>query len=193
MAPTDRQLRKEFVILARIILYVRFAQRSHYSMAHIKLPEGLPGIIGPLTQYPETGKPLEAFYEALMRGPSSLTTAERELIGVHVSWLNRCRFCTNGHAKIAKRLYAADERVVDEVITDPETASIGEMMKALLAIAGKVQQGGRRVTDDDVARARAAGADDKAIHDTVMVAALFCMANRYVDGLDTAIQEDAIY
>ena len=70
-------------------------------------------------------------------------------------------------------------------MADFRRAPVSDKLKALLVIAGKVQQGGRRVSDDDVARARAAGADDKAIHDTVLIAAAFCMFNRYVDGLAT--------
>ncbi|MGA2051532.1 MAG: carboxymuconolactone decarboxylase, partial [Terracidiphilus sp.] len=57
--------------------------------------------------------------------------------------------------------------------------------KALLAIAGKVQQDGKLVTTADVEAARKYGATDLEIHDTVLIAAAFCMYNRYVDGLGT--------
>jgi alkylhydroperoxidase family enzyme len=63
-------------------------------------------------------------------------------------------------------------------------------MRALLHIAGKVQKGGRGVSEDDVAAARRHGADDAVIHDTVLIAAAFCMYNRYVDGLATWAPED---
>ena len=67
-------------------------------------------------------------------------------------------------------------------------------LKALLSIAGHVQQGGKRVTTDDIARARKEGATDTEIHDTVLIAAAFCMYNRYVDGLATwAPQEQEAY
>jgi hypothetical protein len=58
-------------------------------------------------------------------------------------------------------------------------------MKALLAVAGKEQKSGKQVTTEDIARAREQGASDKEIHDTVLIAAAFCMFNRYVDGLAT--------
>ncbi len=161
-------------------------------MAHISLPEGLPGIIGPLEAYPETGIPLSHFTEALLRGPSSLTSAERELIATHVSNRNECRFCTQSHAAAARHLWE-DGSVVDEVLEGGEAASLSEKMKALLQIAGKVQTGGRGVTDEEVRRARAAGADDRAIHDTVLVAAAFCMFNRYVDGLATLEPDPSAY
>ncbi len=159
-------------------------------MAHITLPEGIPGIVGPLRQYPETGRHLSGLAEALLRGPSSLTTAEREVIATYVSSQNGCIFCMSSHGAAARSLLGPDAALVDQVCAGPEHAPISEKMKALLVIAGKVQQGGRRVEEADVARARTAGADDKAIHDTVLVAAAFCMYNRYVDGLATLTPSD---
>ena len=160
-------------------------------MAHIKLPDDLPGITGPLTSYPETAKHLMGLAQALLRGPSSLTSAERELIATYVSSQNDCTFCMNSHAAAARCLYGEDRGLVDKAMVDFQNAGLSEKMKALLVIAGKVQQSGRLVTEEDVATARAAGADDKAIHDTVLTAAAFCMYNRYVDGLGTWAPEDA--
>lgn len=159
-------------------------------MAHISLPEGLPGIMGPLRQYPDTAQHLLGLAQTLLRGPSSLTEAERELIATYVSSQNGCVFCMSSHGAAARCLLGPDAAVVDQVKADFERAPISEKLKALLVIAGKVQQGGRRVSEMDVARARAAGADDKAIHDTVLVAAAFCMYNRYVDGLATLTPSD---
>lgn len=159
-------------------------------MAHITLPEGVPGIGGPLRQYPEAAKHLLGLAQTLLRGPSSLTEAEREVIATYVSSQNECAFCMNSHGAAARSLLGADAGIVDQVKTDFERADISEKMKALLVIAGKVQQGGRRVSDSDVARARTAGADDKAVHDTVLIAAAFCMYNRYVDGLATFAPTD---
>lgn len=154
-------------------------------MAHISLPEGLPGITGPMAAYPETERHLSGLAEALLRGPSSLTPAERELIATHVSSGNECHFCTQSHAAAARELYGSEREVVDLALCNVQTAPLTEKLKALLNIAGKVRQDGRLVTNEDVEGARAAGADDKAIHDTVLIAAAFCMYNRYVDGLAT--------
>ena len=159
-------------------------------MAHITLPEGVPGIGGPLQQYPETAKHLLGLAQTLLRGPSSLTEAEREVIATYVSSQNDCAFCMNSHGAAARSLLGADAGIVDLVKTDFERAPISEKLKALLVVAGRVQQGGRRVSEADVARARAAGADDKAVHDTVLIAAAFCMYNRYVDGLATLTPTD---
>jgi uncharacterized peroxidase-related enzyme len=154
-------------------------------MAHIDLPEGLPGIVGPLVAYPDTGKALNALAEALLRGPSPLTSAERELIAAWVSKRNQCTFCTNTHAAVARVHYGDACGVVDRGLDDGMAAPLDEKMRALLAIAERVREDGRLVSAADVARARAAGADDRTIHDTVLIAAAFCMFNRYVDGLGT--------
>jgi uncharacterized peroxidase-related enzyme len=159
-------------------------------MAHIELPEGLPGITGPLRKYPETAQHLMGLAETLLRGPSSLTPAERELIAAYVSAQNECSFCLNSHAAVARHLYGQESALVAQTLADAQQAELSDKMKALLVIAGKVQQGGRRVTAAEVAKARSAGADDQAIHDTVLIAAAFCMFNRYVDGLDTWLPED---
>ncbi len=159
-------------------------------MAHIILPEGVPGIGGPLQQYPETAKHLLGLAQALLRGPSSLTEAEREIIATFVSSENGCAFCTDSHGAAARCLLGDEAHIVDMVKADFERAPISEKLKALLVIAGRIQKGGRRVSETDVARARAAGGDDKAIHDTVLIAAAFCMYNRYVDGLATLTPTD---
>lgn len=160
-------------------------------MAHIFIPEGIPGIVGPMMMYPDTEGPLNALAEALLRSSVSLKPAERELIATFVSRRNECVFCASTHGAAARHLYAENPSVVDQVCENPETAPVDEKLRALLAIAGKVQQGGRNVTAGDVERARRAGADDRAIHDTVLIAAAFCMFNRYVDGLATWAPDDA--
>jgi uncharacterized peroxidase-related enzyme len=159
-------------------------------LAHISLPEGAPGIIGPMAAYPDTEKYLNGLAEALLRGPSSLTSAERETIAAYVSAGNECRFCCQSHAAAARAHYGEQQSIVDHVLADVATAPVSSKMKALLAIADKVRRDGRLVQPADVERARAEGADDRAIHDTVLIAAAFCMFNRYVDGLGTWSPED---
>jgi uncharacterized peroxidase-related enzyme len=152
-------------------------------MPHIPVDERLPGIRGLVAFRPETGRPLYALAEALLVGDSPLTRGERETIAAYVSRRNECRFCTESHAAAARHLLGEACGVVDQVLADAESAPVSDKMRALLRIVGKVQQGGRSVTDEDVAAARAAGAGDVDIHDTVLIAAAFCMYNRYVDGL----------
>ena len=154
-------------------------------MPHIQLPEGIPGILGPMAFSPETAEPLNALAEVLLRGPNSLTPGEREMIATYVSSENDCFFCQTIHGAVAAHHLGNDEGLVQAIKLDFETASISQKLKALLAIAGKVQKGGKNVTSQDIARARQHGATDKEIHDTVLIAAAFCMYNRYVDGLAT--------
>jgi uncharacterized peroxidase-related enzyme len=159
-------------------------------MAHIRLPEGIPGILGPMAFSPETAKPLNALVEVLLRGPNTLTPAEREMIATYVSSQNDCCFCQNAHGAVAAHHLGGNEKLVNAVKLNFEAAAISEKMKARLAIAGKVQKGGKQVTAKDVTRAREQGATDKEIHDTVLIAAAFCMYNRYVDGLATWAPSD---
>ncbi len=159
-------------------------------MPHIALPEGLPGITGGFAFRPETAAPMRELAEVLLRGPNTLTSGEREMIATFVSTRNDCDFCQASHRAAAAHHLDGDYGVVDAVRQDYETAPISRKLKALLTIAGSVQQGGRHVRAADVDQARAEGATDMEIHDTVLIAAAFCMYNRYVDGLATLTPTD---
>ncbi|GGP89299.1 carboxymuconolactone decarboxylase family protein [Streptomyces melanogenes] len=159
-------------------------------MPHIPLDSDLPGITGLFAYRPETARPLIELAEVLLRGPSSLTPGERELIATRVSHLNGCRFCTGAHAAFAAAQLPQGMDLVDRVRAEPAEAPVSDKLKALLAIADAVQRGGREVGEEEVAAARAAGASDAEIHDAVLIAAAFCMYNRYVDGLGTLVPED---
>ena len=154
-------------------------------MAHIALPQGLPGLLGPMAFRPETAKPLNELADALLQGDSTLTRGERELIATYVSRLNDCTFCSMSHGAFAALQNDAGWDAVDAVWNDPSSAPISPKLMTLLGVAAKVQQGGQAVTEEDVAAARAEGATDEELHDTVLIAAAFCMFNRYVDGLGT--------
>lgn len=159
-------------------------------MSHITLPEGLPGIRGPMAFRPETARPLNELVDVLLRGPHSLTPGERELIATYVSSENDCRYCQTIHGAIAAHHLGGDEALVLQVKSDPQGAAISDKMKALLTIAGKTARGGKHVTAADVDAARQQGATDLEIHDTVLIAAVFCLCNRYVDGLATWTPDD---
>jgi len=159
-------------------------------MAHINVPEGVPGIRSLVMFRPETGKPLYDLAQVLLRGESPLSEAERELIAAYVSYLNDCMFCMSSHAAAARCLYGQDKNIVDDVLKDMKRAGISDKMKTLLNIAGKVQILGREVKENDVEEARNQGANDREIHDAVLIAASFCMFNRYVDGLASLTPAD---
>ncbi|MGO8999863.1 MAG: carboxymuconolactone decarboxylase family protein [Polyangiaceae bacterium] len=159
-------------------------------MPHIALRDGAPGIRALFEFRPETARPLLELVEVLLRGPSSLSRGDRELIAAYVSQLNECVFCAGSHGAFAAAQLEGGAGVVEAVKRSFRDAPISSKMKSLLAIAAKVQKGGRHVSEADVVVARAEGATDVEIHDTVLIAAAFCMFNRYVDGLATVAPED---
>lgn len=159
-------------------------------MAYIEVADGVPGIRSLALFRPETGKHIYALVQVLLRGESPLSEAERELIASYVSSLNECKFCMLSHSAVARYLYKDQRNVVDVALADYSKAELSDKMKALLNIAGKVQRSGKEVTRDDIENARKAGAVDRDIHDTVLIAATFCMINRYVDGLNSLTPTD---
>ncbi|MEO8147258.1 MAG: peroxidase-related enzyme [Bacteroidia bacterium] len=153
-------------------------------MPHIPLEEHLPGITGLLEYRQDSAKPIRELTQILLRGSSSLTEAERELIATIVSYRNQCTFCNTAHTATAD-LLLGENSTSEKIKQDITTAPVSEKMKALLTIASQVQQSGKNVTEASIKNAKDAGATDFEIHDTVLIAALFCLYNRYVDGLAT--------
>ena len=159
-------------------------------MAHITVNEALPGIRSLLAFSPLTAEPLGMLAELLLRSDEGLSKAERELIATYVSHLNECFYCDQSHGAIACYYMNGDNKIVEQIRKDFSKAAVSAKLKALLNIAGKVQRGGKYVTSDDVAAAKSAGATDHDIHDTVLIAAAFCLFNRYVDGLAANTPDD---
>jgi len=152
-----------------------------------------PGITGLLAYRPETAKPFRDLLNVLLRDPHSLTAGERELIAAYVSGLNECVFCCTSHSAFAAAQLDEGMSLVEQVRADLDSAPVSQKLRALLRIAGAVQQSGRNVTAKLVEDARTEGATDVEIHDTVLIAAVFCLANRYVDGLGTIPGDDTHY
>lgn len=152
-------------------------------MAHIQVPEGVPGIRSLVMFRPESGQYLYELAQVLLRGESPLSEVERELIAAYVSSRNDCTFCMSSHAAVARYLFKDKKQIVDFVLQDYKSAPISNKLKTLLTIADKVQINGKKVLPEDVEEARKHGAVDRDIHDTVLIAATFSMFNRYVDGL----------
>ncbi|MFB9687392.1 carboxymuconolactone decarboxylase family protein [Amycolatopsis plumensis] len=159
-------------------------------MPHIPLDPQLPGIRSLFAFRPETAVPLNDLAQTLLRGPSSLTVGERELIAAVVSNGNECRFCHGSHAAVAAETLDGGRAVVDAACAGIDDAPVGEKLKALLRIALATRETGRAVTPELIEAARAEGATDVELHDTVLIAAAFCMFNRYVDGLATVAPDD---
>ncbi|MBO0951140.1 carboxymuconolactone decarboxylase family protein [Fibrella forsythiae] len=160
-------------------------------MPYIELPVGVPGIRGPMVFSPETARPLNELVNVLLQAnahhpDSTLSEGERELIATYVSAKNDCFYCQTIHGAVASHhLGDEDWSLVRSVKDDYLNAAVSSKLKALLTVAGSVQQGGKNVTAEQIDLARTEGATDRDIHDTVLIAAAFCMFNRYVDGLAT--------
>lgn len=161
-------------------------------MPYIPLEEHLPGITGLLEYSKETAAPIRELTQILLRGESSLSIAERELIAALVSYKNKCMFCMTAHTAAAD-LFLGEHETSQKVKQNISTAPVSDKMKALLTIASMVQESGKSVTENAIDEAKAQGATDLEIHDTVLIAALFCLYNRYVDGLSTNTPTDPAF
>ncbi|HTD95216.1 MAG TPA: peroxidase-related enzyme [Chitinophagaceae bacterium] len=161
-------------------------------MPFIPLEDHLPGITGLLEYSKDTAAPIRELTQILLRGLSTLTEGERELIATVVSYRNECKFCMTAHTAAADILLG-DETTAASVKNDIGTAAVSDKMKALLTIAAQVQESGKAVTTETIEKAKQAGATDLEIHDTVLIAALFCLYNRYVDGLATVTPSDPAF
>jgi uncharacterized peroxidase-related enzyme len=159
-------------------------------MPHIDLQNDFPGIVGLMYYKRSTGTAMADLAQAVLRGPSSLTPGERELIAARVSNLNECEFCWTSHAAAASELNPQMGDSLVPFIQGKAVDVVSPKLQALLRIAEKVQQSGRAVLSDDIKAAKSVGASDEDIHDTVLVAAAFCFFNRCVDGLGTKVPED---
>jgi len=163
-------------------------------MAYIDLKSELPGMAALLKYRPDTAKTLKQLAESLLRSlDSPLSPAERESIAAYVSELNGCKFCSLSHGATAKKLWQDKSYIVDAIKEDLDSADIDDKFKALLKIAGKVQEGGDRVSESDIEKAKELGASDREIHDTVLIASAACMFGRYLDGLGVETPEDPAF
>jgi uncharacterized peroxidase-related enzyme len=164
-------------------------------MAHIALKdENLPGIVGLLNHNPITAKPLCELAEILLVDDNSLTRGEREIIAASVSYWNECHFCHSSHGAAAAVHEGEGVEFLDKIKLGFTDGGISDKLRSLLKIAHQVQEGGKKVAKEEIDQAKSLGASDREIHDTVLIAAAFCMYNRYVDGLATwAPRENGAY
>jgi uncharacterized peroxidase-related enzyme len=140
--------------------------------------------------FPETARPLIAYHEALLRGPSPFSVGQRELIAAYVSGLNACDFCHDIHAQTAAA-FGIDTQTVRALLTQPESAPVDASMRPVLSFVRKLTLSPSRITPADAEAVFAAGWDDHALHDAAAICGLFNLMNRLVDGL--GIEADAAH
>jgi uncharacterized peroxidase-related enzyme len=186
-------VRLQFDVFLRIFLSSQSSWQSEillkttkeHKMAYIDTGVNQPGIVELLFYKNSTGNALSNLANALLIEKSPLSSGERELIAAYVSYLNECEFCHLSHSAAANAHLGDNGETVSCVVENFETANISAKLKQLLKIAAKVQKSGKLVTREDIETAKSSGASDEEIHDAVLIAAAFCMFNRYVDGLGT--------
>ena len=142
-------------------------------------------------RHPELAVPLHDFAEALMRGPSSLSPAERELIAAYVSALNHCDFCTRSHAAVMAA-YDVDPALVEQLIADPDGAPVDDRLRPLLGYVRRLNDAPHGIAQGDVDTVLAAGWDEAALMYANVICGFFNLMNRWVDGTGVAADPEAV-
>lgn len=140
------------------------------------------GLLQVMRAYPDTAKPLLALHEQVMRAPSPLTVAERELIAAYVSGLNDCEYCRGVHSATAAA-FGVPPDVLAAAMADLDSAPVSTRMKSMLRYLAKLTRTPAKVTERDAQEVFEAGWDERALHDAVLVCGLFSLMNRMVNGL----------
>ncbi len=140
-----------------------------------------PEMVEVLTAHPEGFGAFFEYHDAILRGPSPLTVAERELIAAYVSGLNQCQFCFDTHRTFAEA-HGIEPEIFDHLVADPAAAGLEERLLPLLAYARKLTLEPANLTDGDAAAVYAAGWNEKALFHTVAATGLFNMMTRLVAG-----------
>jgi uncharacterized peroxidase-related enzyme len=158
-------------------------------MAYIQLDSSLPGMQSLLAYRPLIAAPMQTLMWVMMRSDEGLSKGERELIASYVSSLNDCYNCHQIQGEVAQCFFENQPGLIENVKSDFRNANLTERQKAILGIAGNVQKSGKLVTDKQIHDAKGLGITDLEIHDTVLIAAMFCFFNRYIDGLGIVSQD----
>ena len=138
--------------------------------------------------HPETARPLMEFHELIMRRPSAFTDGERELIAAYVSGVNACGYCHGVHTRTAEAFGVAPG-VLESALADLDGSPVEEKLRPVLRYVGKLTATPAKITQSDADAVFAAGWDEQALYDAVLVCALFNFMNRMVDGLGITADE----
>lgn len=125
------------------------------------------------------GAPMSSLTQQAMRGPSTWSVGDRELMAAFVARANECEFCTKAHSAVAQRAYG-NAKAVSELLSDPETAAIEQPLRATLLMLGKLTRE-HALCADDVRAVLAAGASRQQIEDALAVCFSFNIIGRLAD------------
>ena len=149
-------------------------------MSFLKSPPA-PGLPQVMKRAPDVAEPFYLLCEAIMRGPSSFSPGERELIAAYVSALNDCDYCRSSHTAVAEA-FGIEPGLVDGLMDDFDGTDVPDKLRAALAYVRTLTETPKRLGQADADAFYAAGNDEEALYDVVMVAALFTMANHIIHG-----------
>ena len=156
-------------------------QKLMLGMMRLVIGVRVPDVLRIILHRPEFfGQPYYSWTQAIMRGPSEWSVGQRELFAAYTSHLNECQYCL-GHHKATSVRALGDERLVQAVLDDWQTAPVDEKTKAMLGFLRKLTLEPFHVGTADIAPLRAAGLSDAAIEDAIHICANFNVINRLAD------------
>lgn len=129
-----------------------------------------------------TGRPLIEYHEALLRGESPFTVAERETMAAYVSGVNACKYCHGAHTAAAKQFGVAEQLIAD-LLADPSRAPVKPAMVPVLSFVKKLTLTPTRMTQADADGVYAAGWSERALYDAIQICCLYNFMNRFVEGI----------
>jgi len=129
-----------------------------------------------------TGRPLIEYHEALLRGDSPFTVAERETMAAYISGVNACQYCHGAHTAAARQFGVAPELIAD-LLKDAATAGIPAKMVPVLNYVRKLTLTPTRMTQADADGVYAAGWSERALYDAIQICCLYNFMNRFVEGI----------
>jgi uncharacterized peroxidase-related enzyme len=131
------------------------------------------------------GRPMGAWTQAAMRGPSAWSVGERELMAAMIAKWNSCSFCVGAHRAVAAKVL--DRRPIDAALKDFRTAPISDGLKATLEFLETMTLRPVKLNADDARAVLAAGVSFEAMADAIAIAAIFNIVTRYADALEFII------
>ncbi len=149
-------------------------------MSFLAYSKNFQGVADILLRDPARYLPFAQLLDGIMSTESELTQAQREMIALYSSRLNRCGYCVDSHSCVLTGL-GTDETLV-KALADSSIGSVDDNMQAVLAFAGKLTREPGKITEADIETVRTAGWSDQTIEDVIGVVAIFAFLNRLVDG-----------
>ena len=151
-------------------------------MSYLPSSPDLTNVAAMLGKYPRRGILLFKLLEDIKSSCSPLNRSMRELIITYTSGLNQCDFCYNTHKAVSEQL-GIDEKVIDQLKTDIDSAQVDERLKPVLRYVKKLTLTPDRITQADAQQIFDAGWDENVFLDVIFLCAVVNCMNRFVSGI----------